>query len=769
MKVYVRKLLDHDITHEISITTNIVKEFFDSQLSFNMFGKKTNEEGIVTINSATDPRLGGDFKKLLRDEGDVDAGDIILIYKYQNHYAVDIINKQDVKYDSIMEITKEDIRHSILYTEEILPENYMSEDRKNRFRTWLTNKNEYSDNTINNYVRYITYIKNRNLIDYDLYSVNDITKIDELLQKFNSDEKFIEYDNQNNRNPYYALIQYKNFLLSELEYNSNKSPLDQFIEYFNKNIENVKSTLEITPESLKREFLEEYPISRFKTMNLDEYSMGLNDASTFCRQVEGGKYKNYGARCTGDPGGASHWGIFFRDEKKVFQDSSYNDLSEPNEYWNEFRKELYEYLLNLSNENPIFSDSYPMLKNMSMTLPKLCYMYYPEKFVNINAKTKLQELYDIFELEYDYSTPADKLSYDLNKYIRNNVPNAENEHTEYITNILWNFREEKLKDTSLEEIDLNKIEINNDSRVTDGYNVIYYGIPGCGKSWIADDKAKELTNKNEDFIIRTTFYPDYNNSDFIGQIIPKIDENDQNNVLYDIQSGPFTNALVKAIDNPSSYVCLIIEEINRGNAAAIFGDLFQLLDRNEKGESVYSIENYTIAKYLEKNCKNSAYDFSEIRIPSNLVLIGTMNTSDQNVFTLDTAFKRRWNMKYITNDVDNSKFAKEIVPMINIEWKEFVRGINNAITHNGNDLGINGEDKQIGAYFISDQEWKKINTSSEKKAARIFAEKVLSYIWEDVAKLDKKTLFNGDYNRFEDVLKDFLENKDVLDVDFGGN
>lgn len=321
------------------------------------------------------------------------------------------------------------------------------------------------------------------------------------------------------------------------------------------------------------------------------------------------------------------------------------------------------------------------------------------------------------------------------------------------------------KKTTIDNFDFSSI-----TRKEGAFNIIYYGIPGCGKSFIANQEALKLTN-NENMIVRTTFYPDYTNSDFIGQIIPKIDENDKNSVLYDIQGGPFTDALVMAIDNPSNYVCLIIEEINRGNAAAIFGDLFQLLDRKDNGISEYNIKNYTISKYLEKHCINKAYNFEKIVIPSNLILIGTMNTSDQNVFTLDTAFKRRWKMRHITNDIEKSKYANQEIPMLGMKWKDFVNEINHLITDNETDLGINGEDKQLGAYFISGQEWNNMNelikTNDSKEAARIFAEKVLSYIWEDVAKLDKKSMFKKDYKTFDDVVTDFLNNENVLDINVG--
>lgn len=314
------------------------------------------------------------------------------------------------------------------------------------------------------------------------------------------------------------------------------------------------------------------------------------------------------------------------------------------------------------------------------------------------------------------------------------------------------------------------VDMSEIKRLSGGFNSIYYGIPGCGKSYIANNEALEIT-KNEDLIVRTTFYPDYTNSDFVGQIIPKIDDNDKNSVLYDIQGGPFTDAMVKAIDNPSNYVCLIIEEINRGNAAAIFGDLFQLLDRKDDGSSEYNIRNYTISKYLEKHCINKSYDFEKIVIPSNLILIGTMNTSDQNVFTLDTAFKRRWKMNHISNDIEKSKYANKKIPILDISWKDFVNEINHLITHNEDDLGINGEDKQLGAYFISGQEWNQmdelIKADNFQDAAKIFVEKILSYIWEDVAKLDKKLMFKKDYKVFDEVVKDFLKDGDVLDINIG--
>ena len=154
--------------------------------------------------------------------------------------------------------------------------------------------------------------------------------------------------------------------------------------------------------------------------------------------------------------------------------------------------------------------------------------------------------------------------------------------------------------------------------------------------------------KNGTHVERLVFHPDYTYSDFIGQILPVVAEDGQ--VSYQFTAGPFTNILKDAYLNPTEEYILVIEEINRGNAPAIFGEVFQLLDRkviaSEKyddgmpiGTSEYGITNANIAKIVYGDSKH------KVKIPSNLSIIGTMNTSDQNVFTLDTAFQRRWEMR----------------------------------------------------------------------------------------------------------------------------
>lgn len=301
-------------------------------------------------------------------------------------------------------------------------------------------------------------------------------------------------------------------------------------------------------------------------------------------------------------------------------------------------------------------------------------------------------------------------------------------------------------------------------------NKIFFGVPGCGKSYhieneiLGKEKGTEKY-KNYAAVIRTTFYQDYSNTDFVGQILPKIskDENGKDIVEYIFNPGPFTLALIQAISNPSKKVALIVEEINRGNAPAIFGDIFQLLDRDENSVSEYGIVNVGIIDYLNSyefkvDDKKIKYHFNEIKIPGNLDIFATMNTSDQNVYTLDTAFTRRWSKERIPNEFNNHPIEKMFVPgMSGYTWGKFVDIVNNHIKDNLESLQVN-EDKQVGAFFIKERDLlTKIEIISEEKI-KAFAYKVLEYLWDDVSKLDHSIIFNPSFKTFEELVKSYVTN-----------
>ena len=330
---------------------------------------------------------------------------------------------------------------------------------------------------------------------------------------------------------------------------------------------------------------------------------------------------------------------------------------------------------------------------------------------------------------------------------------------------------------SLQKIESDKKADSIDNTLTEiGYNKIYYGIPGCGKSYYVENTVLDGVDKVNN-VFRTTFYLDYSNSDFIGQIYPVI--KDDGKVTYEPIPGPFTKALERALTNKNEMIYLVIEEINRGNAAAIFGDVFQLLDRLKEdrngrvvGDSEYPISNVFIEDYLKKQGVN--YTPGNIYIPHNLTILATMNTSDQNVFPLDTAFKRRWGREKITNNwAEVGEIKNMYVPYTDVTWETFATIINKEMVSISarNDAPIS-EDKQMGAYFANETMLTKEPNSKDEEKIDNFANNVLDYLFTDVTKFDHKVLFEEHiytsddvYNRVEAYKNNLIGKTDGVDSD----
>lgn len=281
-------------------------------------------------------------------------------------------------------------------------------------------------------------------------------------------------------------------------------------------------------------------------------------------------------------------------------------------------------------------------------------------------------------------------------------------------------------------------------------NRVVYGTPGCGKSFYVQNTYLTKCGVAKEHRIRTTFYMDYTNTDFVGQILPKVKPSGE--VTYDFNPGPFALALKTAIENSDVAVALIIEELNRGNAASIFGDIFQLLDRDASGKSQYSITNVNLQDYLNK-CFEGVYTFNSISIPANLYIVATMNTSDQNVFTLDTAFKRRWQFEKLRNEFTlEHEYKDYFVPgMVGVTWETLVTAINKYIVDRPDDLA--SEDKQLGVYFIEKGTLCATaeECSDETKINR-FAFKLFEYLWDDVAKYAHSDWFAAEIKTLDDLI-----------------
>lgn len=318
-----------------------------------------------------------------------------------------------------------------------------------------------------------------------------------------------------------------------------------------------------------------------------------------------------------------------------------------------------------------------------------------------------------------------------------------------------------------------KADSINNTLTEIGYNKIYYGIPGCGKSYYVENTVLDGVDKINN-VFRTTFYLDYSNSDFIGQIYPVI--NDDGKVTYEPIPGPFTKALERALTNKNEMIYLVIEEINRGNAAAIFGDVFQLLDRLKEdrdgrvvGDSEYPISNVFIEDYLKK--QGVAYTPGNIYIPHNLTVLATMNTSDQNVFPLDTAFKRRWGKQKVTNNwAEVGEIKNMYVPYTDVTWETFATIINKEMVSISarNDAPIS-EDKQMGAYFANETMLTKEPNSKDEDKIDNFANNVLDYLFTDVTKFDHKILFDEHIYTSDDVYNRVEAYKNKLIGNTGDN
>lgn len=327
-----------------------------------------------------------------------------------------------------------------------------------------------------------------------------------------------------------------------------------------------------------------------------------------------------------------------------------------------------------------------------------------------------------------------------------------------------------------------KAETGNvgNTRASFGINKIFYGAPGCGKSRHVCDMLAEVPVAKDD-IIRVTFHPEYANCDFIGQILPTIETKkdettgeEKEIVKYIFNPGPFTLALQTAYDT-NDMVFLIVEEINRGNAAAIFGDMFQLLDRvNDSSKpnycgSEYPVSNPNMQKYLIDSISDEVIKEelkNGIFIPSNLTIYATMNSSDQNVFTLDTAFKRRWSFEQISNDITKDTdhaYRGWYAPGTEVTWADFLTKLNDKILDYKLQSQTN-EDKRLGKYFVTkDCLVDPSNIPGDiSEIAHNFAYKVLEYVWNDVCKIGRDEWFDTEHNKtLEDLIEAFINPKEV--------
>lgn len=310
------------------------------------------------------------------------------------------------------------------------------------------------------------------------------------------------------------------------------------------------------------------------------------------------------------------------------------------------------------------------------------------------------------------------------------------------------------------------------------HNIIYYGAPGTGKSWLVEQQAQPFENR----VLRVTFYPDYSFSQFVGGYKPRsqyleeatnkfYDTNPRNAadgtygrrpvIDYVAVPGPLLTLLAQAYRHPEQRYLLIIEELNRANAAAVFGDLFQLLDRGTEGVSTYAA---TLADELANWLRNEGVPVDgtlvaeaeggglRIRLPNNFFVWATMNSADQGVQPLDAAFKRRWTFEYVPLNKQEAGAATWTMLLLGrtVSWNQLRRLLNDFLMKqaSGGGRALVPEDRLLGPFFMKE---------SELGDNLIVLNKLLLYLRDDLVRHNPGVLFAAGALHFSELYQRYLD------------
>jgi len=479
--------------------------------------------------------------------------------------------------------------------------------------------------------------------------------------------------------------------------------------------------------------------------------------------------------------------------KKELKKASDTGNGEAKLYVGHIEEETKEFFDNFSNENNYFLNV-ENLKNYLFTV-KLEYQYQLiRQYKDISLEYWKKKMDELEELENE------RIYFDLEDYedkSRHYIRSIGDEFTKYIREIaLPLMTEVKIEKTEIEGTDGYDYEFilklkdylfeeQIEDELLNKWNRIIYGAPGTGKSHKLKVESEELFD--EENIIRVTFHSEYSYSEFFGSYKPisiyknhedsstytKTKINYENgsleeteyeikndpNIIYEFNEGPFLKLLKKALENKNSRkkdknYLLIIEELNRANTANVFGDVFQLLDRNE-GVSEYPINTSDLL--IDSDNKTGNILGTQIYLPDNFYIWATMNNADQGVYQMDTAFRRRWSFDYL--DINyNSQIVDDITIKLNgigeIGWNEFREEINKNLFREFNIR----EDKLIGPFFIDPDTLRKC---TEKQFHNIFKNKILMYICEDILRHRNKQLIFKD-DSLGKIFKRYDEGKESI-------
>lgn len=461
----------------------------------------------------------------------------------------------------------------------------------------------------------------------------------------------------------------------------------------------------------REEFINEYPLDRIKTLKLEEYALGTpNFKDSLSYKLEFGKYKHTGLGIGG--GSAAKHGIYLSGNGSYYGRKN-EKINNPEEFWIQFRDQLYNFLVeigNNDNELPNIHEKYSLLECCPVVLSKLCFLYYPEKFVNIGSKGKLLKLMDIFGLDVDKDSISTNMSYELCKYLKDNIDIIANDDPQWIGHSLWRFADvTDEEETEAEDDELPKsyspedfkkeVFISDDkyydivSLLNRKKNIILTGAPGVGKTFMAKRLVYSLIGAQDKSKVKfIQFHQSYSYEEFIEGYRPL------DNGGFKLEEGLFYKFCEKASSDSNTPYYLIIDEINRGNLSKIFGELLMLIEADKRGESL-----------------SLAYSKKAFSVPKNLYIIGLMNTADRSLAIIDYALRRRFSFINISPAFGTDKFKNRFNELFDNSYDDVMQMIDELNRDIKEDPSL-GEGFMIGhSYFCVEKEDNSKSTKQDIK------------------------------------------------------